>query len=299
MAEILDDQAIQAGAILYLLDTGNEVMANALLACQLTITGRAKDQFDTVEIAGREPDLQKLRALPRQRDILVKLFGGSYGAEEALNARAFTAIQGAMSKSYAAYLDNNSYRIRLRAALSASADYQGKVRRLVESSGVDVPTIGGLRVRREGREYQLKPISIFPVGTFERDAKLCFVLMPFALGFQSVYERGIRHAVEGQGLTCRRGDDILQAGDIIGQIWSSLIRAQLVIADLTGANGNVLYELGLAHMMGHQAILLAQDISSVPFDLRQQRHIIYSSSESGLQKLTAALSQAIRAMLAQ
>lgn len=290
MAEILDDQAILAGAILYLLDTGNEAMANALLACQLTITGRTQSHFDTVEIAGREPDLQKLRAIRTLLDPFMTYV---------LNPKIYAAIQAALPQTYKPFLTNLSQRIRLRAALGSSADYQGKVRRLVESSGVGVPAIGGLRVRREGREYQLKPISIFPVGTFERDAKLCFVLMPFALGFQSVYERGIRRAVEGQGLTCRRGDDILQAGDIIGQIWSSLIRARLVIADLTGANGNVLYELGLAHMMGHQAILLAQDISSVPFDLRQQRHIIYSPSESGLQKLTAALAQAIKAMSAQ
>ncbi len=40
-------------------------------------------------------------------------------------------------------------------------------------------------------------------------------------------------------------------------------------------NGNVLYELGMAHVVGHQAILLTQNMNDVPFDLRQQRHIVY------------------------
>jgi hypothetical protein len=96
-------------------------------------------------------------------------------------------------------------------------------------------------------------------------------------------------------MTCRRGDDISSAGDVLRQIWISLLQASLVIADLTGANGNVLYELGLAHVIGHQVILLTQDIANVPFDLRQQRHIIYSATAPGLQKLIVDLASAIRA----
>jgi hypothetical protein len=60
------------------------------------------------------------------------------------------------------------------------------------------------------------------------------------------------------------------------------MEARVVIADLTGANGNVLYELGLAHMMGHQAIVLTQAIDEVPFDLRQERHIVYSLTPAGV-----------------
>src|SRR5689334_23060628 len=102
MAEILDDKAIQAGAILYLLDTGNEVMANALLACQLTITGRTQSHFDTVEIAGREPDLQKLRAIRTLLDPFM---------DHVLNPKVYTAIQGALPQTYTPFLANIAQRV--------------------------------------------------------------------------------------------------------------------------------------------------------------------------------------------
>jgi hypothetical protein len=147
------------------------------------------------------------------------------------------------------------------------------------------------------RQVTLQPISVFPAGPFARRDKLCFVLMPFAKEFQDVYDYMIKPSVETAGLECRRADDIMESGDILAQIYRSLMEARVVIADLTGANGNVLYELGLAHMIGHQAILLTQTMGDVPFDLRQQRHIIYSLSPAGVQRATRQLQGALSATL--
>jgi len=52
--------------------------------------------------------------------------------------------------------------------------------------------------------------------------------------------------------------------------------ADLVVADLTGRNANVYYELGIAHALRKRAILLAQQASDIPFDLTAYRAIIYS-----------------------
>jgi len=55
---------------------------------------------------------------------------------------------------------------------------------------------------------------------------------------------------------------------IMQQIWVYILNARVLIAELTGKNPNVFYELGLAHAQGKDVILLTQSINDVPFDLR-------------------------------
>lgn len=148
------------------------------------------------------------------------------------------------------------------------------------------------------RQLIVSPVPVLPISEVQREEKLCFVVMPFAPHFRPVYDNAIMPAVAQAGLTCRRGDDISQPGAVLTQIWQSILRARLVIADLSGANGNVLYELGLAHVLGHEAILLAQNIADVPFDLRHQRTIIYSPQGDGLEALRTSLAAAIHTSLA-
>ena len=143
------------------------------------------------------------------------------------------------------------------------------------------------------------PIEIFPVKQVRRDDKLCFILMPFDPAFDDVYKFGIKQAIENTGMVSQRADDIHQPGHILTQIWESLLRARCVIADLTRTNGNVLYELGLAHILGHKAILLTQRISDIPFDLKSQRHIEYQPTQSGIDKLRSDLESALAETLAK
>ncbi len=56
--------------------------------------------------------------------------------------------------------------------------------------------------------------------------------------------------------------------DIIQPIYES----DIVIADLTGLNPNVMYELGLAHSFNKKTIVITKDdLSQLPFDLKQYR----------------------------
>lgn len=148
------------------------------------------------------------------------------------------------------------------------------------------------------RQLIVSPVPVLPVSEVKRDDRLCFVVMPFAQQFRPVYDYAIAPAVTAAGLTCRRGDDISQPGAILTQIWQSILQARLVVADLSGANGNVLYELGLAHVLGHEAILLAQNIADVPFDLRHQRTIVYTMTHEGVEALRTSLMAAIQTSLA-
>lgn len=128
---------------------------------------------------------------------------------------------------------------------------------------------------------------------FISDPGLCFVLMPFATKFDAVWDT-IRNTVGSDpfNLLVRRADDIDSPGYIMTDVWENIARARLLIADLTGQNPNVFYELGISHSFKNkdQVILISKDPDSVPFDLRQLRTIIYNDDFA---KLRSAISDTI------
>lgn len=72
----------------------------------------------------------------------------------------------------------------------------------------------------------------------------------------------------------------------------SIVRAGLVVADLTGRDQSVMYALGMAASMGKAVVLMAQSIDDVPPDLRRHRVVLYDPHASALEKLRARLSDA-------
>lgn len=103
-----------------------------------------------------------------------------------------------------------------------------------------------------------------------------FVLMPFATEFDEIYEHLIRSVLVAEGFSVSRADESRSSRNIMHDVIQGIFNADLVIADLSGANPNVYYELGLAHAFRKNVVLLAQDIDEVPFDLRAYRVVTYS-----------------------
>lgn len=108
----------------------------------------------------------------------------------------------------------------------------------------------------------------------------CFVMMPFkgAIGayYQSIYEPAIKRA----GLRpIRADDDIFSTGKIVDQIWSGIHAAKILVAELTGRNPNVFYELGLAHALEKPVVLVSSNQEDVPFDVQHIRVIYYDTSD--------------------
>jgi hypothetical protein len=110
---------------------------------------------------------------------------------------------------------------------------------------------------------------------------ICFTIMPFSGWFQEYYKNIYKPAIEAVGLTPHRADDLYRPSSIVNDIWDYTRQAKLVLADLTGKNPNVFYELGLAHALAKPAILVAESIDDVPFDLRPLRVIEYDKNDSG------------------
>src|SRR5260370_42294702 len=70
---------------------------------------------------------------------------------------------------------------------------------------------------------------------------------------------------------------------------SLIDRSSLVICDCTGRNPNVFYEIGIAHALGREVILITQVELDIPFDLRHLRFVQYLNNGEGLNALSTRL----------
>lgn len=103
----------------------------------------------------------------------------------------------------------------------------------------------------------------------------CFVLMPFGHPYDRCYEDVYKRSIREAGLEPFRADGLFNSGTVIEQIWEQISKAEVLLAEVTGKNANVFYELGLAHAISKPVILISSTLDDVPFDLRHLRVIIY------------------------
>jgi hypothetical protein len=141
---------------------------------------------------------------------------------------------------------------------------------------------------RNVRPRRQRP-SVFKIAEHESiEPFLASAMMPFDASFALVFE-SISRAAEGAGLRCRRADNIWEHAAIIQDVVSLIDRSRIVVCDCTGRNPNVFYEAGIAHTLGRDVIIIAQNEDDIPFDLRHLRYIRYQNNIQGLYDLTTAL----------
>ena len=105
-----------------------------------------------------------------------------------------------------------------------------------------------------------------------------FVLMPFDLEFMDVYTLGIKDCLEKAGVLAERVDEqVFHREGILERIYNQIEIADLIVADMTGRNPNVFYEVGYAHAKNKLCVLLTRNADDIPFDLKHHRHIVYNS----------------------
>ena len=107
----------------------------------------------------------------------------------------------------------------------------------------------------------------------------CFVMMPFGEWFDRYYAEIYVPAIKEAGFEPVRADELFTTGSVVEQIWEQIEKAKLLLADLSGKNPNVFYELGLAHAAKKPVVFTAAHLDDVPFDLRHLRVIIYDTRE--------------------
>jgi hypothetical protein len=102
-------------------------------------------------------------------------------------------------------------------------------------------------------------------------------MMPFADPVGGYYKAIYEPAIQKAGFKpVRADDDMFSTGKIIEQVWSGIHSAKVLVAELTGRNPNVFYELGLAHALQKPVVLVSSNEGDVPFDVQHIRVIYYN-----------------------
>jgi len=122
-----------------------------------------------------------------------------------------------------------------------------------------------------------------------------FVLMPFDKKFDDIYKFGIKGAANELGAYAERLDEQLFTEGMLDRIFNQISKADVIVADMTGRNPNVFYEVGYAHALGKIVLLLTQKTEDIPFDLKHRQHTVYGGSIDTLKsELVTKLQWAIR-----
>lgn len=102
-----------------------------------------------------------------------------------------------------------------------------------------------------------------------------FVILPFQDGPLHICEE-IKKQFKDR-FEINNAGDLDSSQSILKDIVKGIADADFIIADLTSENPNVFYELGLAHALNKQTIIITQSIGSLPFDIQSYRAIEYST----------------------
>ena len=89
---------------------------------------------------------------------------------------------------------------------------------------------------------------------------------------------------------------INEQGTITKQIIQHIYLDELVIANLTGRNPNVMYELAFRHSLGKPVIIIAEKKTSIPFDIITERTIFYQNDALGVLELQDELRKALKSI---
>ena len=145
------------------------------------------------------------------------------------------------------------------------------------------------------------------------EQKRCFVVMGFGiktdyatgrkLDLNKSYRLLIKPVVEEKGLICIRADEIRHSGSIDLPMYRELLKADVVIADISTANVNAFYELGIRHALRPRTtIVISEDKLTYPFDLNHIKITSYTHLGEGIEyeeveRFRKVLGQTLQAVL--
>lgn len=112
--------------------------------------------------------------------------------------------------------------------------------------------------------------------------KSVFVLTPFSDRETQTFHT-IKKICGDVDLKCTRGDEVYRDNNILSHIITSILNANIIIANINGRNPNVFYELGICHAIGKPVIVISMTKSDLPFDI-SAKNIIFYNSDADLQE---------------
>jgi len=145
---------------------------------------------------------------------------------------------------------------------------------------------------KEAANRNNNSILVNPIFNTYQNKKLqydIFVLMPFKEEMKPVYQDHIKNVAKKLSKTIARADDFFSVNTIMEEVCQAIFQSKVLIADCTGMNPNVFYELGLAHTLGKKVVLITQNEKDIPFDIRHIRYLKYEYTPRGMKEFEKSL----------
>ncbi len=136
--------------------------------------------------------------------------------------------------------------------------------------------------------------------------KKAFVIMPIGednspvrRSAEGIYKAVIKPVLSGMGYDAHAAHEISELGSINKQIITRLLEDDLVIANLTGLNPNVMYEIAVRHAARKPIVSLCERGTRLPFDLYDERTIFYTNDMHGVLDVKVAFEKYVESALAE
>jgi len=142
------------------------------------------------------------------------------------------------------------------------------------------------------------------LNNVETGGKKCFIITPIGGSNSEIFRHingviisVIRPLLESSGFSdIKAAHEIPDLGSINNQLVNRIIDDDLVIANLTGTNPNVMYELCLRHAAAKPVIHICEEGTDLPFDIRGERTIFYTNDMYGVEELKTKLAKALNSI---
>lgn len=137
-------------------------------------------------------------------------------------------------------------------------------------------------------------------------AKKCFVITPIGDSASAtrrctdgLLRAAIKPVLSGLGLEVTVAHELVESGSITGQIITHLLEDDLVVANLTELNPNVMYELAVRHAVRKPVVVIAEQGTNLPFDVYAERTVFFTEDFFGLEEFKPALRSAAEKAIAE
>ncbi|MBB4396683.1 hypothetical protein [Bradyrhizobium sp. ERR14] len=235
------------------------------------LRAKIKLSIEDIEIFAKLHERFVGRALPAKTaliDTAVELGESRDAAPEAVE----TFILNARYVGLLAMLSGAERLVSKDAAVDAVQQPAGQATLGALPSSVLLPTTppAGAVITADHAKFEATCFYISPIGAADSEYRQHSDLFMGTL---------IEPAVASFGLSLVRADQIDKPGMITKQIMEFLVKARLVIVDMSYHNPNVFYELAIRHMMRLPIVQIVRKADTIPFDVNQMRTVIIDTSD--------------------